>query len=64
MSEEGYVSPAFPSWAHVAMGETEVALDCLDRACQDRAPVLISLPGSRHTLRFERNLDSRHCAAA
>ena len=44
LSVDGYVSPVFVSWPHIALGETGAALDCLDRAYEERAPMLICLP--------------------
>ena len=44
MSEQRYVSPAFLSFAQIGLGDTGSALDCLERAYEERASMLISLP--------------------
>ena len=37
------VSPVFLSWVHIALGDTGAALDCLDRAYDERSSMMISL---------------------
>ena len=44
MSQDQYVSPLYSSWVHIGLGETGAALDCLDRAYEERASILITLP--------------------
>jgi TolB-like protein/Tfp pilus assembly protein PilF len=36
----GYVSPTFFAWALASLGETETALDHLEKACQEKSPPL------------------------
>ena len=44
MSVDRYVAPSYESWIHTALGDTDSALDCLDRAYEERAPMLVALP--------------------
>lgn len=41
-----YVSPYHVAYVHTGLGDTAAALDCLERACELRAPAIYSVKGS------------------
>ena len=41
-----HVSAALLTWVHTALGDTDAALDCLERAYDERASMLVSLPSA------------------